>query len=560
MSKSTAIYCRVSSEKQAQDGTIESQISSLREFCVTQGFQIDDDLIFIDNGVSGTTLVRPSLDALRDKAVAGEINQILILCPDRLARKYAHQLILVEEFKKLGVEIIFANRAISNSPEDQLLFQIQGVIAEFEREKIVERSRRGKLHKAKTGKISVLAGAPYGFVYISATDKEDARYEIHPEEAKVVKNVFHYYSYDRQSIGAIAKKLTSEGIPTRHNIGHWDRSVIWLMLKNPAYIGKAAYRKTQVAERLKPTKLARDNGLYPKRPKSSIRDRDQKDWITIPVPQIVSEDIFEKAHVQLQENKKLSPRNNKKYEYLLSGLLHCKECGYSIYGKPASNSKYKRLYYRCMGQDYRWPTGRVCSAHPVRVEVLDELVWEQVKSLIEEPEVVINEYARRIDSKKKETFNHETLINKKKKEIRMQEQQKERILDLYQSGTISLLEVEERLKNIRLRITKFHNECALLNQEEKQKQQCLQLVEKLDDFKKKMNLNLPDLKFEEKKQLVRLLVSEVVVDIKNEDIKVTHIIPVQKNVPLCLGSNNSPLGSSHTSQYSFSILSYHRCL
>lgn len=540
MNKTTAIYARVSSDKQAQEGTIESQISSLREHCVSQGYQIEEDLVFTDNGVSGTTLVRPGLDALRDKAVAGEVNQILILCPDRLARKYAHQLILVEEFKKLGVEINFANRTISTSPEDQLLFQIQGVISEFEREKIIERSRRGKLYKAKAGKVSVLSGAPYGYVYISATESEECRYEIHPEEATVVKRIFHRYIYDRKSIGAIARELTTEGIPSRHNVGHWERSVIWLMLKNPAYCGKAAYRKTQVVERLRPTKLARDNGFYPKKPKSSTRDRDPKDWIIIAVPQIVSEEDFEKAKAQLQENKKLSPRNNKRYEYLLSGLLHCKECGYSIYGKPASNSKYKRLYYRCMGQDgHRWPTGRVCSSHPVRVEVLDELVWQQVQTLIEQPEIVVKEYTRRMDAKKKEDSNYETLLSKKKKEIRMQEQQKERLLDLYQVGTLNLAEVEERLKTLRLRITKLNNECALLNQEEKQKQQCLQLVEQFEDFKKKMNLNLPNLKFEEKKQLVRLLVSEVVVDVKNQDVNVKHVVPVQKNVPLCLGSSFS---------------------
>ena len=144
-----------------------------------------------------------------------------------------------------------------------------------------------------------------------------------------------------------------------------------------------------------------------------------------------------------------------------------------------------------------------------------------------------------MDAKKKEDSNYETLLSKKKKEIRMQEQQKERLLDLYQVGTLNLAEVEERLKTLRLRITKLNNECALLNQEEKQKQQCLQLVEQFEDFKKKMNLNLPNLKFEEKKQLVRLLVSEVVVDVKNQDVNVKHVVPVQKNVPLCLGSNQS---------------------
>jgi site-specific DNA recombinase len=146
LSPQIAIYARVSSEQQAQHGTIESQLAAIQEFAAAQKFNVEPDLIFADNGVSGTTLARPKLDALRDKAAAGEIDRILVLNPDRLARKYAHQLMLVEEFKKLGVEITFVNRQIASSPEDQLLLQIQGVISEYEREKIVERHRRGKLH------------------------------------------------------------------------------------------------------------------------------------------------------------------------------------------------------------------------------------------------------------------------------------------------------------------------------------------------------------------------------------------------------------------------------
>ncbi len=151
-----AIYARVSSEQQAQHGTIQSQLAAVQEFAAAQGMKIDLDLIFADDGVSGTTLARPQLDALRDKAAAGEVDQILVLNPDRLARKYAHQLMLVEEFKKLSVEMTFVNRQITASPKDQLLLQIQGVISEYEREKIVERHRRGKLHKAQQGQVCVL--------------------------------------------------------------------------------------------------------------------------------------------------------------------------------------------------------------------------------------------------------------------------------------------------------------------------------------------------------------------------------------------------------------------
>lgn len=154
--QSVAIYARVSGDRQAQEGTIESQIASLKEFAASLGHTVDGDHIFTDNGITGATLIRPALEALRDESAAGKISKMLVLSPDRLARKYSHQLILMEEFRRYHVEIVFANRQISATAEDQLLMQMQGVIAEFEREKIADRCRRGKIHKAKTGQLSVM--------------------------------------------------------------------------------------------------------------------------------------------------------------------------------------------------------------------------------------------------------------------------------------------------------------------------------------------------------------------------------------------------------------------
>ncbi len=542
METSVALYCRVSSDKQAQEGTIDSQISSLHDFAKEHNFCVEEDLIFMDNGVSGATLVRPALDSLRDKAFSGEVTKVLVLCPDRLARKYAHQLILIEEFQRLGVEIIFSNRDITNSPEDQLLLQIQGVISEYEREKIMERSRRGKLQKASKGFVSVLCGAPYGYIYILKTDSADARYEIHPEESKVVKNIFQMYCRNKLSIRAIAKELNIRGVPTRRQQGIWGRSTILCMLKNPAYYGQAAFRKTIKVERLRPTKFARDNNFYPKKHKSSSSNRNKKDWIYIPVPSIISSKTFQDASSQLEANKKLSSRNNKKYEYLLSGLLRCKECGYSIYGKPASHSRYKLCYYRCMGQDgYRWPAkGRVCSSHPVRVEVLDDLVWEQTVKLLENPQTVIDEYTSRIHEQKGEQQSLEKLIVKKAQEIRQITHEKERLLDLYQNGTLNLSEIESRLKKIRGKIKQLENEKQSLEYEQRQEGQQLQLVDQLQEFQKKVSANLKVLSFEQKKEIVRLLVKEVEVNIKASEIVVRHVVPTSKSLPLCPGSSVDP--------------------
>ena len=543
LSPRIAIYARVSSDHQAQHDTIASQLAAVQAFATAQGVRIDPDLIFADNGISGTTLARPKLDALRDKAAAAEIEQILILNPDRLARKYTHQLMLVEEFKKLGVTITFVKRQIATSPEDQLLLQMQGVIAEYEREKIVERHRRGKLHKAQQGKVCVLSGAPYGYVYISATDTEEARYEIHEREAAVVQRVFQLLVNEQQSIGAIARRLTTEQIPTRRDVGRWERSVVWAMLRNPAYTGQAAYRKTEVVERKRPTKQARDHTFYPKHVHSSTRDRPREDWIRIPVPALISEAVFERAHERLEANQRFSPRNNKRYEYLLSGLVRCQQCGYALYGKPASNSKYKRLYYRCAGQDgHRWKEGRVCTAHPVRVEALDDLVWEQTCKLLAQPELVLQEYTHRAQKKQRQSSEVTALLAKKKRELKQQEVEKERLLDLYQTGHVGLPEIEPRLKSIRAKIKKLHDECALVEKETKEEHHRLQLIEQFAVFAQRMNTNLSTLGFAERKHLVRLLVEEVIVNTSTEEITVRHILPVDQTFPLCKRSNYSSLG------------------
>jgi site-specific DNA recombinase len=542
LSSRIALYARVSSDQQAQHDTIASQLGAIQAFATAQGVKIDPDLIFADNGISGTTLMRPKLDLLRDKAVAGDIEQILMLSPDRLARKYTHQLLLVEEFKKLGVTITFVNRQIATSPEDQLLLQMQGVIAEYEREKILERHRRGKLHKAQQGKVSVLSGAPYGYVYIPGTDTEDARYEILEREAVIVQRVFHLLVKEQQSIGAIARLLSTEQIPTRREVGKWERSVVWAMIRNPAYTGYAAYRKTQAVERTRATKQARDHSFYPKHAHSSTRDRPQEDWIRIPVPALISEAVFQRAHERLEANKRLSPRNNKKYEYLLSGLLRCQQCGYALYGKPTTNSTYKRLYYRCAGQDgYRWKDKRVCGAHPVRVEAIDDLVWEQTCKFIAQPELVLQEYTRRTQKKHRQQSEATVVLAKKRRESKQQELEKERLLDLYQRGQVELVEIEPRLKTIRAKIKKLRDEYALVEREAKEAHHRLQLIEQFASFTQRMTTNLSTLGFVERKQIIRLLVEEVVVNTVTEEITVRHILPVEQMFPLCKRSKDCPL-------------------
>lgn len=233
-----AIYARVSSDQQAQEQTIESQIAALRERITNDGYTLDDRLCFIDDGVSGASLLQPALEQLRDTAYVGGLEKLYIHSPDRLSRKYAYQVLLVDELKKHDVELVFLNRAIGASPEEDLLLQMQGMFAEYERAKIMERSRRGKRHAATRGSVNVLSSAPYGYRYISKREGGGAAsYEINEEHAAVVKQIFEWVGRDRISIGETKRRLDGKEIPSPRGKSWWDRTTIWAMLKNPAYKG-----------------------------------------------------------------------------------------------------------------------------------------------------------------------------------------------------------------------------------------------------------------------------------------------------------------------------------
>jgi site-specific DNA recombinase len=215
-----AIYARVSSEQQAQAQTIASQISALEERVTADGLVLEDELRFLDDGFSGSTLLRPALERLRDQAHAGSLQRLYVHSPDRLARKYAYQVVLVEELKRAGVELVFLNHTMGSSPEEDLLLQMQGMIAEYERAKILERSRRGKRHGARRGSVNVLSGAPYGYRYLSKrVTGGEACYEIVPDQARVVQQIFGWVGQDRLSIGEIARRLKAEGILIAQRFG-----------------------------------------------------------------------------------------------------------------------------------------------------------------------------------------------------------------------------------------------------------------------------------------------------------------------------------------------------
>ncbi|MGH9030125.1 MAG: recombinase family protein, partial [Acidimicrobiales bacterium] len=239
-----AIYARVSSTRQREEQTIASQTVALREAAERSGLELPSDWVFEDEGHSGATLVRPALERLRDLAAQVPVDVVLCYSPDRLARRYAYQALLIDEFARCGTEVRFVKGPRGETPEDELLLQFQGMIAEYERAQIAERTRRGKVHRARAGTVNVLGGAPFGYRYVRRTDAAEARYELVEEEAAVVRAMFRRYVEDNLSIADLARWLSTEGIATSTGKARWDRSTIWGMLRNPAYAGRAGYLKT----------------------------------------------------------------------------------------------------------------------------------------------------------------------------------------------------------------------------------------------------------------------------------------------------------------------------
>ena len=299
--KTAAIYARVSSDQQKEDNTIASQTAALKEFAAAHGFAVPEDWVFEDAGYSGASLVRPGLERIRDLAAEGHIQAVLVHAPDRLSRKYAYQVLLTEEFSRHGVETVFLKAPSSATPEDQLLVQFQGMIAEYERAQILERSRRGKRHRAKAGEVAVLGSAPYGYRYVKKTDAAPARFEIIPAEAAVVRLIFEQYTVAGLSIGAIARLLNAQGVPTRRQAPRWERSTVWGLLRNPAYQGTACFGKTQTAPRQRVTRPLRLSG-HARRGETTTTARPRAEWIEIPIPPLVSEDTFALAAERLADN------------------------------------------------------------------------------------------------------------------------------------------------------------------------------------------------------------------------------------------------------------------
>jgi site-specific DNA recombinase len=533
MNKPAAIYARVSSDRQKENHTIASQTVALIEYARKNGYSVPPEWVFQDEGYSGAILVRPGLEALRDLAAEGQIAAALIYSPDRLSRKYAYQILLSEELSRCGVELIFLKAPAGATPEDQLLVQFQGMIAEYERAQIAERCRRGKKHMAQQGGVNVLSGAPYGYRYVKKSDTSAAFYEVIETEARVVRMVFEIYTQQGLSINAIARLLNERRIATRTGKGRWERSTVWGMLRNPAYRGTACYGKTEMRPRQRVTRPLRQRKALPGRDCGG-HERPRAEWIEVPVPALVSEEMFALAQEQLEKNRRHSPRRTVEAT-LLQGMLVCEQCGYALYRASTRTSRQKLNYYRCIGSDgYRRLHGPVCTNRPIRQDYLDQFVWNEIIRLLENPDLVQGE----IDRRRAAARNADPL-RKREEDLRREqvrvEKSSERLVTAYQEGLVTLPQLRQRMPALQKQTQAVESELHSLKMAAVDETKYLQLAESLAGFRSKLRLRAEVLDIAARQQILRLLVKEVLVG--GDTITLRHSIPIPQSGP---GSSGSP--------------------
>ncbi len=545
-----AIYARVSSEPRPEAPTIASQVAALCERAVADGFTLSDSMQFLDENYSGATLVRPALERLRDLMATGAVERLYVHSPDRLARKYAYQVLLVEEFQRLGVEVVFLNRPLGQSPEDDLLLQVQGMMAEYERAKIIERHRRGKLHAARCGSVNVLSGAPYGYRYVTKHEGGgQARYDIVPDEARVVRQMFDWIGRERLSIGEVCRRLQQAGEVTRTGKTVWDRSAVWGMLKNPAYQGQAAFGKTRQGPLRPRLRAQRGKPLQPRSPTDDY-DVPPEEWISIAVPAIVAPEVFAAVQEQLEENRRHARQSSRGALFLLQGLVQCQHCGYAFYGKrlsPASRKGKPRAYayYRCLGTDaYRFGGERICPNTQVRTDRLDLAVWQEVWALLAHPERLAAEYQRRLEPGGKGQQQERSALEAQLSKFR---QGLSRLIDSYAEGLIEKAEFEPRIHRLRQRIAHVSTQCQQLADEETLQQDLHLIIGRLEAFGQTLHHRLDDIEWSEQREIIRALVKRV--EVGETQVQVVFRIepylsetdPEKKSLQLCRESNDTSL-------------------
>src|SRR5215216_5786068 len=513
-----ALYVRVSTDRQQHAQTIEQQVTQLQTYVAArEGWTVREEHIFRDDGHSGAKLDRPGLDALRDHAARAAFDVVLITAPDRLARNFVHQMVVLEELQRRGVRVVFCDRPCSDDPHEQLVTQIRGAVAEYERTLIADRMRRGRQAKLRSGQLLPWTRAPYGYRRHPERPRDPAAVQLDPAAA-VVQELFAAYAAGGVTLHTLAAQLTARGVPTPTGKPIWRPTTIRGLLTNPAYKGQAASGRLRTAPARR-----RKSALEPIGKGVSTTAHPPQEWITVPVPALVAAEQFDLVQRRLAANQQ-SARRSTTHPYLLRGLVSCGVCHLACTGvtRTATDTRYR--YYRCLGKQARVSSGRssCCPARFIPATQLDELVWVDLCAVLQQPELVTQALERAHSGAwvPQELRRRQASLRQVRASVTRQRQ---RLLEAYLAEAIDLACFQRQDRGL------AGQEADLLAREREVAAQGERLVQvsaiaqSMTQVLQQLRVGLGQASFQQRRQLVELLIDRVVVT--DGHVEIRYVIP-----------------------------------
>jgi len=513
-----AVYVRVSTQRQAQAQTIEQQLDRLRTYYEAQGWSWQEEHIFRDDGYSGAKLRRPGLDRLREQVGRATFDRVVITAPDRLARNYVHQMLLIEEFERGGCQVEFVDRPMSHDPHDQLLLQIRGAVSEYERSLIAERMRRGRRQKYLAGGLLPWTRAPYGYRVDPARPRDPAGVRLEPTEAAVVAELFSCYLQEGKSLKAVTQHLLDLGVASPGGRTRWNQATIRSMFTNPVYTG------TVYIGRSRPTEARqRHSALVPiGRGRGGHTQTTQEEWTAVTqVPAIIGQEQFDLVQAKLSHNQQFARRNNTAYPYLLRALVSCGTCRLGCVGR---SSRGGYTYYVCHGKSHGIISRRdeKCPARSIPVEQLDELVWQDLCEMLTHPDTIATALYRAQGGQWLPQELQARRENLRKARVSL-EQQMERLTDAYLANVLQLEEYKRRRQELEQRLSVIAEQKRQLEANVGHHDQLAGMAQSIESFCQRVQQGLSEATFEQKRQLIELLIDRVVVT--GEEVEIRYVIP-----------------------------------
>ena len=385
------IYCRVSTDAQERDGTsLDTQERAAVKVARESGYSVTE---VVRDTASGFTLERPGIEHVRRRLRAGAVDVVLAYAVDRLSRNQNHIGVLFDEVEQAGARLEFVTEDFEDTAIGRFILAARAFTAEVEREKIAERTMRGKAERARTGKLPQGTGkGMYGYLY----DPETGTRQIVEAQAEVVRRIFEAFVAGRACNG-IANDLNCEGIPAFSG-GRWYALTVRRLLKNEAFVGRTIYRRTHV-DRVRDV----ERGRWTRR----VVERDQAEWIEIAgaTPAIIDQGVFDAARKILDDPSR-RPQTAPSDVYLLRGRITCRECGAWMVGHAANRGRYR--YYRCPNGS-SGPGETTCGSRYIRIERLEGAVRTALSDLLASPDRILAE-AKRLADREPKDDGLETLL------------------------------------------------------------------------------------------------------------------------------------------------------